>query len=85
MNSIQSVLFEKTWDIRHAINWLIRHGFVANKMHETNNYYRFRQFEPRASQAYRTKKIPGGISFVIAVSRGGRPSASDDDDDLWML
>lgn len=63
--AIQSVLFDKTkWTIPQARHWLSSHGFVFIKVHTTEHYHRFRQYDPR-KEKYRTQKIGNGIEYVI--------------------
>ncbi len=63
--AIQSVLFNRaTWTVPRARGWLIRNGFTAYKVHTTENYHRFRQYDPRREK-YRTQKIGNGIEYVI--------------------
>jgi hypothetical protein len=54
---IQSVVFPKSdWTLLQAKSWLRRHGYKVG-LDEKPNVYRFRQFDPKPSHTYRTKKI----------------------------
>lgn len=64
---IQSVLFNKRyWTQDAAILWLVKHNYNFHKVHETNEYYRFRQKAP-VFKTYFTKQLADypGISLVI--------------------
>lgn len=59
---VQSVLLRKpiSKEMAHAI--LMRHGYKATKVDETENYLRFRQRDPKPLEAagYRFRTIPMG-------------------------
>lgn len=65
---IQSVLFSiDKWSALDAINWLIAHGLHHNKIDIKDKYIRFRQFAPRKSYKYYTKKLNNGINLIIKI------------------
>lgn len=56
---VQSVLFNKKyWSQAKAIEWLKKQGYVNNGVHETQNYYRYRQFDPEPRREYRAVPVP---------------------------
>lgn len=64
-NNIQSVLFNKdTYTLKTALNYLKKHNLKYNKVDETQNYYRFRQFDPPKGN-YFMKTIKKGLMYVI--------------------
>lgn len=69
MKTQQSILFDKTiWNEETARKWLKEYRFkYKGKMHETNDYLRFRQFPPDKFKQYRTFEIGDGILFIIEI------------------
>jgi hypothetical protein len=65
MQHDQSYLFDKTWTIPRAIEWLQEHGKQHYKVDETDNYYRFRQFDPKPNTEHRLKNIGQGIKIIL--------------------
>jgi len=71
MYKLQSILFpKKIYNFSKAINFLIKYNYNPKKFHETENYYRFRFYNPSylKSKGYnriRTKKISKGILLVL--------------------
>lgn len=66
MSKVQSVLFDKNvFNPETAVIWLAKHGFKFKKIDITDNYIRFRQFEPSKNAQYITKKITKGVEFII--------------------
>lgn len=64
----QSILINKAiFTKKQAIDWLKSRNFKHKKIHETADYYRFRQKEP-TYKAYRTIKVYKGIKFVLGVN-----------------
>lgn len=52
---VQALLFDVgRWDRRRAIDWSLRHGFAAKKIHRTDRYLRLRQFAPTPGLPKRT-------------------------------
>ena len=44
---VQSVLFKKAdYDVLEAVKWLKLHKFKVHRLDITNNWLRFRQYEP---------------------------------------
>ena len=68
MAVVQSVIFKKSnWSIPRARAWLKRHKYVyVGKVHETPNYYRFRQVHPVFS-GYYTVSPQQGIELIMGV------------------
>lgn len=68
---VQSVLFNKNnFKLKDAISWLNYHNYKINKVDITENYFRFRQEEPKELKRkgytkYRNKEIGGGIILVL--------------------
>jgi hypothetical protein len=68
MSIIQSVLFNKHLNSEQdCLNWLIEHKLKHYKVDETENYFRWRQTNPKRGRAYRIKTIDEKkqIKFVI--------------------
>lgn len=72
---IQSILVPKKRfrnDKELAKDWILANGFHVRNIDETENFYRFRQYEPLylkrkyGLETYRTKKLQNGVEFVIA-------------------
>lgn len=65
--AVQSILFDNRWSLFDAIDWLDEHGFKHYKVDVTQNKLRFRQYNPRKTEHYRTKKIGKniGIEFIL--------------------
>lgn len=71
MYSVQSVLLKKEKFAKHeALDWIRKHGYKADKIDETNDYYRFRQQEPQHSVSLRYRTIPlqdiGNLVMIYA-------------------
>ena len=63
---IQSILISRLYYTKlKAIEWLVNHKFQHYKIHETKNYYRFRQFDPLQNKNYRTINLKPGIDAII--------------------
>lgn len=74
---IQSVLFDnRLWTISAAIAWLDAHGYVHYKVDVTKNRIRFRQYNPKKSEHYRTFKDDDDDSIELIV---GFPNGVHDD------
>jgi hypothetical protein len=68
MSIIQSVLFNKHLNSeRDCLKWLIKHDLKYYKVDETENYFRWRQTDPKKNRAYRIKTVneKKQIKFVI--------------------
>lgn len=69
--NVQSVLFSRDrYNEVGARSWLTLHEFKAlGKMHPTDQYLRFRQYEPRPYERYVTKTLPNhpGVKLIVAV------------------
>ena len=57
--TIQSILFDKKiWSPKSSSVWLMEHKLhPIKKMHETNNYYRYRLLQPDKTKKYTTYNI----------------------------
>ena len=65
---IQSVLFDKKlFSRKQAIDKLLNRGFKFNKIHETENYYRFRQYDPKEGERFRIVGSGPGIKYVYSI------------------
>ena len=64
---VQSVLIPYSMSQRQAYDWLDRHGFVRYKVDEKQNFRRFRQYDPRPDETYRTRVLPNGIRLIVKV------------------
>lgn len=65
---IQSIKFDKaSWTLARAKTWCSDHGFKNDKVDDTGNWYRFRQFDPaECSGAFETltKNMPKGVQMT---------------------
>ena len=70
-SSVQSVIFNKKYYTEEqAHKWLHSHGFKTNytqRPHITENFIRYRQFEPPAGANYITKLIGRGVELIILI------------------
>lgn len=66
-DKIQSVLFDKRYfTFPKAKEYLITHGFNLIKVHETEHFYRFRQFNPIKGKHYVNRKSnERGVNYII--------------------
>lgn len=63
---VQSIIFNKKYYNKDKSGrYLFKHNIKPLKIHETNNYYRYRLFEPRNDAQYYTIKLKNGVSLVI--------------------
>lgn len=64
---VQSVLFEKRrFTIPQARKYLKSHGFVDIKVHTTDQYHRFRQFDPVEGKRYVTRPSKDlGVHYIV--------------------
>lgn len=65
--SVQSVLIPYSFSLPQALHWLDKHKYVHYKVDEKPNFRRFRQFDPRDDDVYRTKVLSNGIRLIINV------------------
>lgn len=70
---VQAVLFKKEdWNLQRSMTWLENHHFKPKKVDITNNWYRYRLYEPlylknKGYTNYANKTIEDrGIILVIA-------------------
>lgn len=70
-SSVQSVIFNKKYYTEdQARRWLYSHSFKTNykpKPDITENFIRYRQFEPPIGGKYITKIISRGIELIILL------------------
>lgn len=71
---VQSVIFKKSlFTPAQAISWLQEHEFKNNGIHTTENYHRFRQFDPDYTNPDKmfvtVKSSTPGIKFIVFVNR----------------
>ena len=65
---VQSILIARNiYSIYTAIRWVEEHGYVVQKIHKTQRYYRFRQYTPIPGEHYRTIRIAEGVKLVITI------------------
>ena len=63
---IQSIIFsKKLLTVPTAKLWLRHYNYKSNKIDITNNYIRFRQFEPNNNNMHRTINITDGVTAII--------------------
>jgi len=70
---IQSVLIDKNnYDLIDALLYILKNNYKANKIDESDNYFRFRQVEPvilykKGFDKYKTiKGLEEGTKIIIA-------------------
>lgn len=81
---IQSLIFDKEkFSPEEARSWIKSHdGFGDYGMEETENSYRFRQYDPEHFARFRTSPLADGIQAVFGVVGAlGEDETEDDDDD----
>ena len=77
---VQSVIFQKDkWTTEKAEKWLKDHNFDVPKVHETDDYYRYRQENPSKFDDFRTSTKDNsegqkgleakGIKFVFGIDK----------------
>lgn len=67
---IQSILFDKKiWNKSQSIDWLKNNNFFHDNIDITENYYRFRQYNPDDlhGRKYINKKFNNGIELIISI------------------
>lgn len=72
MYIVQSVLLKRDKFTRHeAFAWIHDHGYKADKVDMTPEYYRFRQHTPMVSPHLRYKTIGlGDIGYLVMIYSG---------------
>lgn len=66
---LQSIIIpKKNFSKQEAIHWIINHNHHIYKIDETDNFYRFRQREPRAHGKYYTIKLKNGIEMINEIN-----------------
>lgn len=68
----QSVRFLKDeWTEARARAWVKSHDFYLDGFEETENQYRFRQYDPSDRFVYRvlTDDLPAGVQFIIGTPK----------------
>lgn len=67
MSTIQSVLFDKNfYTTEDACKWLHKHKLKPiKKVHETENYYRYRLQEPCKQCTCRTIQLKPGLKMLV--------------------
>ena len=79
---IQSVLVSKNYaDLQTAIAWCKKHGFKADKVDVTEDYFRFRQFSPRMCErgSFRTIELEDGNVKAVVCRAVDSNSHGDQD------
>lgn len=65
-SDVQSLLFDTLeWTERRAKQWALRHGYIADKVHTTEDYIRIRQFNPTKGAPKRTIDFGKGIRAIV--------------------
>ena len=67
MSQVQAILFDKKhFSPESSLKWLKDHDFrPIKKVHETENYYRYRMTEPKGHKNFRTIDFNNNIKAVI--------------------
>ena len=65
--SVQSVLIpRKKFSLLSAKEWLMSNNYKLKKIDITENFFRFRQYSPSRSTAFRMKTLPNGVKLVLS-------------------
>lgn len=70
--TVQSIIFEKgTWTKKRAKEWLKKHDYKHGKVDTTENFYRYRQIDPKKfnKKSFRTIVFGKGIEAVIGKTK----------------
>lgn len=64
---IQSVLLSKKYfTFRKSLDWIKSNGFKSYKVDITNNFFRYRQFDPSSYKRHITRKSrTPGVEYII--------------------
>jgi hypothetical protein len=63
---LQSIIFPKSkFSLLESIDWLMTNGYKTLKVHETEDFYRFRQAAPLTGGRYRTKTLDNGVELIL--------------------
>ncbi len=69
-SAVQALLFARPrWTAPRAKAWAREHGYRSDKVHQTDNYVRLRQFVPAPDTEKRTITFGDGIRAVIEEVR----------------
>jgi len=71
---VQALLFDRDmWSASQARSWIGKNGFIAPKLHKTENYLRFRQSDPAEFKkgSFRTIDFGEGIKAIVATRTNG--------------
>lgn len=65
----QSVVFDKKrWDKSKCLKWLAQQGYKADGLDESDDSFRFRQYDPDDDAfRYRNKTLGNGVTLVLAL------------------
>jgi hypothetical protein len=63
--NVQSILISVKFGLDEAIKYVLNANHKVKKIDITDNYFRFRQFNPKKSDRYITKEILPGIKYII--------------------
>lgn len=65
----RSIVFDKAkWTVEKAKTWLKEHDHFTDGLHETEDSYRFRQYDPTDGFKIRNQDLGNGISLVQAYA-----------------
>lgn len=68
-NKIQSVLFNKKYyTLKNSRKWLKHNDLKYDDLDITDNFYRFRQMNPKKNKKYYTFHVTTGIMYIITQS-----------------
>jgi len=78
---VQSVLIDKDeMTLKKAKQWCKDHNYYIDGLDETDEYYRFRQYDPDEDKfIYRIKEISEGIKLVLGILK------EEDQEDIFYL
>jgi len=62
---IQSILVPNIYHLKDATEWVMMHKYNYEKVHRTNNYWRYRQYPPTPGAKYISKTLSNGVILVF--------------------
>ncbi len=70
MSTVQSVVFDGTWNKTQADRWIKKHNYINKKVDIVKkggriSQRRYRQEDPTKFKEYRTKKLENGIMLIL--------------------
>jgi hypothetical protein len=64
-DDVQSILIPYSYSLEEAIKWLKDHNFYSDAPDFTNDYMRFRQWDPKKTDRYRSLKLRNAKGMIL--------------------